>query len=461
MFSIEQKTKPSFFESVLLVVAIIFIISISISKFGATPHIPIIFSIFLLITYGLLKKVPFADLQSSMSVGASAGMGAVYIFILIGLLISGWIIGGTIPTLLYYGFSFVSPSFFFAIVFIVTGIIGIVIGSSLTTVATVGVAFIGIASALDISIAITAGAIVSGAFFGDKMSPLSDTTTLAVGTVNVDLFEHIKNMGWTTIPAFIITLIFYAALSPSIEVIDTSIINEYKTGLLTTNLVHGYALLPLIILIACTLFKIPAFITLAISAISGIVISYFHASLSLTGLFKVLYSGYVSTVGIESIDELLTRGGVSSMFFTIFLVILSLSMGGLLFALGIIQTLLSKVSTILNSVGSVITGSALTAISINTLVGEQYLSILLTGEAFKEKFRELSLHPKNLSRVMEDAGTVVNPLVPWSVCGLFIASTLEVSTLEYLPYTLFCLICPILTILFGWLNVTLTYTKED
>ncbi|RKJ41886.1 Na+/H+ antiporter NhaC, partial [Butyricicoccus sp. 1XD8-22] len=250
-------------ESVLLVVAIIFIISISISKFGATPHIPIIFSIFLLITYGLLKKVPFADLQSSMSAGASAGMGAVYIFILIGLLISGWIIGGTIPTLLYYGFSFVSPSFFFAIVFIVTGIIGIVIGSSLTTVATVGVAFIGIASALDISIAITAGAIVSGAFFGDKMSPLSDTTTLAAGTVNVDLFEHIKNMGWTTIPAFIITLIFYAALSPSIEVIDTSIINEYKTGLLTTNLVHGYALLPLIILIACTLFKIPAFITLA------------------------------------------------------------------------------------------------------------------------------------------------------------------------------------------------------
>lgn len=155
------------------------------------------------------------------------------------------------------------------------------------------------------------------------------------------------------------------------------------------------------------------------------------------------------------IDSLLTRGGISSMFFTIMLVLLSLSMGGLLFALGIIQTLLAKVEELLASIGALITGTAFTAIGINILVGEQYLSILLTGEAFKSKYDEMGLQPKSLSRVMEDAGTVINPLVPWSVCGLFIASMLEVPVMDYLPFAFFCLLSPILTILFGWLNLTI------
>lgn len=461
MFTIEQKVKPSFFESTLLTAAIILVISVSIGQFGATPHIPIVASIFLLVVYGLLKKIPFSNLQSGMVAAASTGIGAVYIFVLIGCLISSWIIGGTIPTLLYVGFSFISANFFFGIVFVVTSIIGIAIGSSLTTVATVGVAFIGIANAIDVSVAMTAGAIVSGAFFGDKMSPLSDTTNIAAGTVNIDLFDHIKNMTWTTIPAFCIALVIYLFLSPSVGIIDASTINEYKTGLMSTNLVHAYTLLPLVVLIACSLFKVPALITLALSALTGILLSYFHAPLALSELFNVLYNGYVSSTGIEGIDQLLTRGGISSMFFTILLIILSLSMGGLLFVVGIIQCLLSKVESILNSVGSVITGSALTAIGINILIGEQYLSLLLTGEAFKGKFRELSLHPKNLARAMEDAGTVVNPLVPWSVCGLFITSVLGVATIDYLPYALFCLLCPVLTILFGWLNVTLTYIDKN
>ena len=222
-----KQLTPRFLEAIGLIVAIILIISISISQYNSVPHIPIIAAIFLLMMYGFVKKVPFATLEKSMIQSASSGIGAVYIFILIGLLISSWIIGGTIPTLLYIGFSIVTASFFYAIVFIITSIVGTAIGSSLTTVATIGVAMLGIASAVDASLAITAGAIVSGAFFGDKMSPLSDTTNLAASIVGIDLFTHIRNMTYTTVPAFILSLIGYAILSPSITSVNTECNYEF------------------------------------------------------------------------------------------------------------------------------------------------------------------------------------------------------------------------------------------
>lgn len=456
MFSIEAKSKSSVMEALFIVIIVISIISIAIGKLGAVPHIPILLSIILLIFYGLLKRVPFKVLEESMKSGVISGIGAIYIFFLIGVLISSWIVSGTIPTLLYMGFSLVSASFFYAIVFIITAIIGTAIGSSLTTVATIGVAFVSIAGAIDASLVVTAGAIVSGAFFGDKMSPLSDTTNLAASIANIDLFVHIKNMGWTTIPAFLISGVLYAVLSPSVAEVDNTKIVFYQNSLQAAGFVHWYAIVPLLVLIVCTFKKVPAFLTLIVSSLVALFLSIFHTSLSISDYCAILYTGFVSETGVEVIDSLLTRGGISSMFFTIMLVVLSLSMGGLLFALGIIQTLLGKVGNLLKSVGGLITGTAFTAIGINIVVGEQYLSILLTGEAFKQKYRELGLHPKNLSRVMEDAGTVVNPLVPWSVCGLFIASMLDVPVIDYLPFAFFCLLSPVLTILFGWSNLTIS-----
>ena len=179
-------------------------------------------------------------------------------------------------------------------------------------------------------------------------------------------------------------------------------------------------------------------------------ISYFHQSFSASEVFEILFSGFVSTTGIEDIDALLSGGGMQSMMFTIGLVLLALSMGGLLFTLGIVQCLLAKIESLLKKVSSVIAASALTAIGINVLIGEQYLSILLTGQAFQSQYEKVGLANKNLSRVMEDAGTVVNPLVPWSVCGIFITKVLGVATLEYLPFAFFCLLSPILTVLFGF-----------
>lgn len=460
MFRIEAKSNPRFIEASFVILLIIATMAFSIGYLKATPHIPIFLVISLLLAYGLLKRVSFRDLESGMIAGASAGLGAVFIFFFIGILISSWIMGGTIPTLIYYGFLTVSPNFFFAIVFLICSIVGISVGSSLTTVATVGVAFMGIAGAMDISLTITAGAIVSGAFFGDKMSPLSDTTNLASGTVGVDLFEHIKNMGWTTIPAFLISFVLYAILSPTGEATSFDTVEQFKEGLLSTGLIHWYTLLPIVVLVIMTFYKAPAVITLAVVSILGVGLSYTLDPLPASDVFKILFDGYVSHSGNKDVDALLTRGGMNSMLFTIALVLLALTMGGLLFTLGIIQSILAKVESLLKSAGSVITGAAITGIGINTLIGEQYLSILLTGEAFKAQFAKVGLAPKNLSRVMEDAGTVVNPLVPWSVCGIFITSVLGISTLDYLPFTFFCLLGPILTVIFGWSGKTLTKLEQ-
>ncbi|GIO20447.1 Na+/H+ antiporter NhaC [Oceanobacillus oncorhynchi subsp. incaldanensis] len=460
MYRIKPEQMPSLSEAIFVIAAIIAIMSVSIIYFEAPPHIPLAISLLLLIIYGMIKKVPYEKLQAGFSEGAVSGMGAVFLFFMIGILIASWIYSGTIPTLIYGGFELVTPNFYYAIVFIITSLVGICVGSSLTTVATVGLAFIGISQALDISLAITAGSVVSGAFFGDKMSPISDTTNMASSILKVDLFEHIRNMMWTTVPAFLIALVIFGIISPSISNANFGEMELYQQGLLDTGLIHWYnAVVPLAVLVIFSIFKAPALLTLAAGALSAIVISIFHTIPSIGGLFGILFGGYVSETGIEQIDSLLTRGGMESMFFTIALILLALGMGGLLFKLGIVPTIFESAERMFQSVKSVIIGTAINAIGVNVLIGEQYLSILLTTETFQPQYQKLGLENKNLSRVSEDAGTVVNPLVPWSVCGVFIASVLDVPTLEYLPFAFFCLLCPVLTIIFGITGKTLTYTN--
>lgn len=461
MFRIKPAQVPSLLEAISVTFAIVVIISTSIIFFETAPHMPLMLALLLLIIYGMIKKIPYSKLQEGFSEGAVSGMGAVFLFFMIGILIASWIYSGTIPTLIYGGFELVTPNFYYAVVLIVTSVVGVCVGSSLTTVGTVGLAFIGISSALDISLAVTAGAIVSGAFFGDKMSPLSDTTNMASSILKVDLFDHIKNMMWTTVPAFLIALFIFAIISPSISSANFGEMEIYQHGLLDTGLVSWYnAIVPLGVLLVFSMLRSPALLSLAAGIISALLLSLLHTVPSMSSLFGTLFGGYVSETGVEQIDQLLTRGGMESMFFTIGIVLLALGMGGLLFKLGIVPRLFQSIENMLKNVKSVILGSALNAIGINVLIGEQYLSILLTTETFQSQYAKVGLENKNLSRVSEDAGTVINPLVPWSVCGVFIASVLGVPTLSYLPFAFFCLLCPILTIIFGLTEKTLTYTSE-
>ncbi|WP_438012679.1 Na+/H+ antiporter NhaC [Psychrobacter raelei] len=440
---------------------IIAIMGVTMIGFGWVPHLSLILAICVLLAIGLIKGLSFDEMQSQMAVGVLRGIGAIYLFFFIGLMVSALMMSGAIPTLMYFGFELISPQFYYISAFVLTSIIGVALGSSLTTVATLGVAFIGMSHAFDANVAIAAGAVVSGAFFGDKMSPLSDTCTIASSIVGIDLFEHIRNMTYTTVPAWILTFGLFWLLSGDTTTSDLSQVRALQTQLVDSGLVHGYSVLPFVVLVVMALCRINAIYTIICTIVVALIITYVHSSPSLADLGGYFFSGYhpAESLDLGEVGGMLSRGGVNSMFFTQTIVILALSLGGLLTALGILPALLTGIKDSLTTSGRAIAAAAMSALSINVLIGEQYLSLLLSGTAFRPVFERLNLHPKNLSRTIEDAGTVINPLVPWSVCGVFISQALGVSVIEYLPYAFFCYLSFFLTIIFGFSGITITKTN--
>lgn len=446
----------------MLSTLIILIMGVTMIGFGWVPHLSLILAICFLLAVGLFKGLSFDDMQMQMATGIMRGIGAIYLFFFIGLMVAALMMSGAIPTLMYFGFELISPEFYYISAFVLTSIIGIALGSSLTTVATLGVAFIGMSHAFDANVAIAAGAVVSGAFFGDKMSPLSDTCTIAASVVGIDLFEHIRNMVYTTVPAWLITALLFWFMSGDTSASDLSQVTALQAQLIESGLVHGYAVLPFVVLIALALMRVNAIYTIICTIIAALIVTYIHSSPTISELGDYFFGGYHPAENLElgEVGGMLSRGGVNSMFFTQTIVILALSLGGLLTALGILPALLSGIKDSLTSSGRAIAAAAMSALSINILIGEQYLSLLLSGTAFRPVFERLNLHPKNLSRTLEDAGTVINPLVPWSVCGVFISQALGVPVLDYLPYAFFCYLSLLLTILFGYTGITITKTTD-
>ena len=274
MFDLVQHRKPGKLEAFIMILVIFFILGYSMIMIpNMTPHIPVLIAIIFLLLYGTINKVKFSLLQESMIQSVSTSMGAIFLFFFIGILISVLMMSGAIPTLMFLGLNVISTKVFYLSSFLITAIIGMSIGSSLTTVATLGVALMGMSNAFDLNPAITAGAIVSGAFFGDKMSPLSDTTGIAASIVGVDLFDHIKNMMYTTIPAFIISSIAFTLLSPWNKVGDISSVNEFKEAILSTGLVNNLSLLTFGLLIVLSIFKVPAILTIIFTSVAGLLIS--------------------------------------------------------------------------------------------------------------------------------------------------------------------------------------------
>lgn len=453
--------QPKASEAITVSAILVALMGYTIIALGWVPQLSILLAIIILLGYGAWRGVAFADMQKRMAASVEQGMGAIYLFFFIGLLVSALMMSGAIPTLMYYGFNLISPEWFYLSAFVLCGLIGVSIGSSLTTCATVGVAFMGMGEAFGANAAITAGAVVSGAFFGDKMSPLSDTTSIAAATVGVDLFDHIKNMAYTTVPAFVLAAIAFAWFMPSVGSGSLNHILTLQNQLQDSGLVYGAALLPFVLLIVLALRKVNAILAMLWTILLAIVMTYVHSSPALGKLGGWFFAGYKNDALGENIASLIQRGGLESMFFTQTVVILALSLGGLLFALGVLPTLLAAMRDFLTTAGRATFSVAATSVGVNVLIGEQYLSILLAGETFKPVYDKLGLHHKNLSRTLEDAGTVINPLVPWSVCGVFIANVLKVSVLAYLPFALFCWLSLLLTLLFGFTGLTLSKQEKS
>ena len=457
MFNLLQHRKPSKKEAVISILIVFFILGFPmIAIRDMVPHIPIILALICLIVYGRARGISFDKMQDSMAESVHTSMGAIYLFFFIGILVTALMISGAIPSLIYFGLNIISSKTFYLSSFLATAIIGIAIGSSLTTVATLGVALMSISNAFGLNPAITAGAIVSGAFFGDKMSPLSDTTGIAASIVGIDLFDHIKNMMYTTIPAFIVSAIAFTLMSLGQDAASLDGIESFRSSILATGLVHPYSLLAFGVLILLSIRRIPAVLTLIYTSLASLLISKLHSSYGMGQLAKFFFDGFSMDGLSQDIGSLVSRGGISSMFFTMTIVILALSLGGLLFGLGIIPSILNSLNQVLDSPSRVSTCVVATALGVNLIVGEQYLSILLAGRTFKPIYDQLGLHPKNLSRTLEDSGTVINPLVPWGVCGAFSTSMLGVATLSYLPFAIFCYTSLILTIVVGLTGLTMT-----
>lgn len=455
------KLKLPVWEALIILICIFTIIGVGIIYYKMNPHVPILIGIISLLLYGRIKGLSFSIMERSLIEGALSGLGAIFIFFFIGMLISSWIASGTIPTIMFYGFEMISGTAFFAIVFLICSLIGLCIGSSLTTSATIGVAFIGMAAAFDFSLAITAGAVISGAFFGDKMSPLSDTSSFASETVGVPLFDHIKNMLWTTIPAFVITLLLFFFLSPDATSVKVEEMDTMLAALKAYTNISGWSLIPFLLVGVMALRKISAIPTLATGIFSAILIAFIQTKdITAQAMADTLYSGFVLNSGVVQLDSILSRGGIESMMFSISLVLLALGMGGLLFELGIIPSILGSVQQKLTTTGRLVTATVVTGVGVNVAIGEQYLSILLPGKTFQGKYVEMGLQPKSLSRVLEDSGTVVNPLIPWGVCGVFLTQVLGVSTLEYMPFAFFCILCPFLSLLSGYTKVGLHFNEK-
>jgi Na+:H+ antiporter, NhaC family len=392
---------------------------------------------------------------------------AIFILLAVGALIGVWNLSGTIPTLVYYGIQVLSPSWYYAATALICGAIAMSIGSSWTTAGTIGVGLVGVAAMLGVSVEITAGAVISGAYLGDKLSPLSETTVLTAQMVEVDVHEHVKRQAWTSVPAFVIAFVVLLVIGlikgPDVQ-------NPVGEELELQSLGNIYSitplnLVPLVLLAYLSIRKVPATLALTFSALFAGVLGAFlqpsvmegfvggadyHAIVgSIKGVWQAMANGFSIDSGIAQIDGLLSRGGMDSMLATVWLIIGAVTFGALLEEFGLIARLVDPLIAAAKSTGRLFATVFGCAFGLNVVAGDQYIALVLPSRVFRAEFARRGLAPTNLSRLAADSGTVTSPLVPWNSCGAFMGAVLGVPTLSYLPYCVFNYASPALSVLYG------------
>ncbi|MGQ7848309.1 Na+/H+ antiporter NhaC [Granulosicoccus sp. 3-233] len=457
-----QGNPPSLRLALISLFSLIIGIGISIAIFGLAPHLPMLFGVTVASIVALYCGYNWNAIQNGMITGITHALGSIIILLLVGILIGTWILGGVVPTLVYYGLQIFSPSVFLLVCAVICAIASSATGTSWGTTGTIGVALMGVGAGLGIPLPWVAGAVLSGAYFGDKMSPLSDTTNMAPAMVGVDLYVHIRHMASTTGLAFAISLIIYAVVGMiyTPETTDTSRINSILDMLQSTFVIHPLLLVPPFLVMILSFRKIPAVPGIAIGAIAGLVCAMMVQGADYATTMSAAMSGYVAETGNADVDSLLSRGGLESMTYTVSLIIVAMMFGGVMQATGQIQVIANAILSYARSTGSLILTTALTAIGSNFLLCDQYMSLVMTGRMYGTAYRDQGLAPENLSRVTEDAGTVVDPLVPWGSGGAYQSATLGVPTILYAPFAVFCWISPLVTILFGYTGWTIKPLEE-
>ncbi len=465
MESSEKTSRPVGFAASLAVFLLLLFLVVSMTAgLGSSPHIPLLLACILAAAVGALHRYTWKEMLEGITEAIAAAVPAMLIILSIGILIAAWAAGGVIPTMVYYGLQIISPSFFLVTALLLCSLVSLAIGSSLSTIGTVGVALFGIGSALGVPPAVTAGAIVSGAYFGDKMSPLSDTTNLAPSVSGAGLFDHIRHMMVTTTPTYLICIVLYSILGAFYGRGETG--DEAQIALTLETLeehfvIHPLLLLPPLLVLLMVIFKIPALPGLMGAAALGVLSAFFVQGVTVPEMLSALMDGFKTETGVATVDTLLNRGGIMSMMKTVALMTLALSFAGIYERTGMAESILRKIVARVKSDRGLVVATILTAWGVLIGTGQQYVAIILTGRLFRPLYEEHHLKPQNLSRALEDAGTVFGGIVPYSTGAGFTESALGVSAWQYGFFTFFGWINPLVSIIIALLGKSMPRKQAE
>lgn len=405
-------------------------------------------------------RASLKQVRAAMADGMDRAMPAMFIFLTIGIVIATFILGGTVGTLIYYGLKFMHPAIFLPAGLILCSLMSVAVGTSWGTVGTGGIVLIGVGAAMGIPLPIVAGMIVSGASFGDKMSPVSDTTNLSALSAETDLYAHIKSMAYTTIPAYLITLAAFSwmGLQFADQPLPQERLDTLLLGLENTFNINIIMLLPLVVLLYLSMKGIVAEAGMMIASLVAAFLAIAFQGFSVSEVIQSFYGGAKIVSGVAELDPLLNRGGITEMAWTFTLSFVAISLGAVLEHMGFLQVMMNWLLKKIQRAASVVTAAISGTFLINLLLGESYVSIVLSGQMFKKKFDDVGVDRRVLSRSIEEGGTLMTALIPWTTTGAFYTATLGVSTLDYAGWSLLNWINPLLGILFAWLGIALFRT---
>jgi NhaC family Na+:H+ antiporter len=447
--------------AIVPIAALIGLLASVILGLGGSGHLPLLGAAAVAATVARFHGWTWAVIHRGMLGAIDLAMSAVLILAVIGVLMGTWLACGIVPALIDWGLLLLAPAFFLPATCAVCSAVSLVSGSSWSTAGTVGLALVGVGEAMGIDPAMTAGAIVSGAYFGDKLSPMSDTTNLAPAMAGTDLFSHVRHMVWTTGPSWILAMMGFALIGLGLDAAPTGASIDHIHAELVEHFDPGpmHLVVPAIVAVLVVL-RCPALPSLAAGAFLGAVLALAQG-MPAGDVLAAMMTGFRPATGDAALDELLARGGMVSMAETVMLILCAMSFGGVMERTGMLRSIGRRLLRLGRSTGSLIASTILTSIAMNILAADQYIAIVVPGRMYAPEYAERGLDPKNLSRALEDGGTLTSPLVPWNTCGAFMASTLGVATGAYLPYCLLNLINPVIGIVYGFTGWTIARRAPD
>lgn len=465
----EAKTRepraPKVWEALISFIGLVVVMAFGIAYFHASPHIPMFIGVIIAALMALKLGYRWDAVEEMMVTGISQAMQAILILAIVGMMVGVWLLSGTIPTMIFYGLKLLSPSIFLIATVLICSVTSLATGTSWGTMGTMGLALIGIANGLGIPLGPTAGAIISGSYFGDKLSPLSDTTNLAPAMAGTDVFTHVKYMLKATIIAYVIALVFFAIYgfkNAARGDVDTSNVEMIMNGIKGAFNLNPILLLPPIVVILAIAFKIPAIPGITLGLITGAVLAPIFQHASFGDILECAQNGFVSETGIEAVDTLLSKGGLMNMSESILMTVIAMMFGGIMEGTGQLEAIINVITKVVKSGPGLILATEITCIASNIAMPEQYISILVPGRMFAPAYRKAGIHPKSLSNALESAGTVSSPLIPWNTCGMYIAATLGITALQYAPWAVFNYSMPVVTFVLALFGVTVTkMTPEE